>query len=122
MKLIKVFVAFSIGLVNDEVEVNVELIRMNFFKIYLSTCQNKKYQIMNYLEEDKRRTNWGITTTKESLQSQKIYHIVAKINKVLKPRGDYVSMCSLCQNISGLSFTEPIKVRGRKLIFWNIKK
>ena len=29
------------------------------------------------------------------------------MNKILKPTGDCVDMWSLCQNISGLSFTKP---------------
>ena len=37
----------------------------------------------------------------------KAHFILTKINKILKPTGGCVYVWSLCQNISGLSFTNP---------------
>ena len=64
MTFMKIYAAFLIGLVN-------QLILRIFLQIYLLTCQKKKYQTLNYWNEDKTITNWGKTTGKELLQSQK---------------------------------------------------
>ena len=44
---------------------------------------------------------------REGITVSKVHPVLTKMNKVLKPTGSCVDVWSLCQNISGLSFTNP---------------
>ena len=44
---------------------------------------------------------------KEVITGSKAHSVLTEMNKILKPAGVCVDMWSLCQNISGLSFTNP---------------
>ena len=65
IKFLKILAAFTNGLVN-------QLMLTIFLQIYLSTCQKKKYQKLNYWQEDKAITNFGITTGQELLKYQNL--------------------------------------------------
>ena len=92
MKFLKIFAASTIGLVN-------QLMLRIFLKIYLWTCQKKKYQKSNYWLKEKTIRNCGITTGKELLQPQKLLLIWPKWTKFSNPQvvvlicGHYVRIC-----------------------------
>ena len=82
MKFLRIFAACTIGLVN-------QLMVRNFLKIYLSACQKKKCQKLNYWQEEK-----------ELSHPQKLILFWPKWIQDFETHGGCVNMWSLCQKIS----------------------
>ena len=97
MKFLKIFAALMIRLVNQ--------LMLSYFCKFVNMSK-EKYQKLNYWQEEKTMTNCSIYREGVIIAS-KAHSLLTKINNILKPAVACVKMWSSCQNMSGLSFTNP---------------
>ena len=100
MKFLKIFPAFTIGLVN-------QLILMIFFANLFVNMSKEKISKTELLTRELNNNKQLYICRKGVITASKVYSVLTKMNKILKHTGGCVDMWSSCQNISGLSFTNP---------------
>ena len=83
----------------------VNQLMLSYFCKFVNMSK-EKYQKLNYWQEEKTMTNCSIYREGVIIAS-KAHSLLTKINNILKPAVACVNMWSLCQNMSGLSFTNP---------------
>ena len=80
---------------------------LRIFCKFICRISNEKISKTELLTRRQSNNKLWYNYRKGVITASKAHSVLTKMNKILKPTGGCVDVWSLCQNISGLSFTKP---------------